>query len=80
MIVEIWELIIAELGSLSGSSISAINLLSRKRGIRMANINLCGVAQLLRALIAQNKMTKNEARKILARVAAQTGADIIISF
>lgn len=46
----------------------------------MANIDLCGVAQLLRALIAQNKVTKNEARKILARIAAKTGADIIISF
>lgn len=46
----------------------------------MANIDLCGVAQLLRALVAQNKMTKSEAKNILARIAVQTGADIVISF
>lgn len=46
----------------------------------MVNIDLCGIAQLLRALIDQKKTTESEARKILSRIAAQTGANIIISF
>ena len=46
----------------------------------MTNIDLCGIAQLLRTLIEQKKTTEREARKILARIAAQNGADIIISF
>mgnify|MGYP000694820308 CR=1 FL=1 len=41
----------------------------------MTNIDLCGIAQLLRTLIEQKKTTEREARKILARIAAQTGAD-----
>ena len=39
----------------------------------MTNIDLCGIAQLLRTLIEQKKTTEREARKILARIAAQTG-------
>ncbi|MBM6695326.1 hypothetical protein H9X87_11250 [Pseudoflavonifractor capillosus] len=46
----------------------------------MVNIDLCGIAQLLCALIDQKKTTESEARKILSRIAAQTGASIIISF
>ena len=46
----------------------------------MVNIDLCGIAQLLRTLINQKKATESEARKILSRIAAQTGANIIISF
>ena len=46
----------------------------------MVNVDLCGIAQLLRTLIDQKKTTENEARKILSRIAAQTGANIIISF
>lgn len=46
----------------------------------MANIDLCGIAQLLRILVAQSQTTEKEARKILSRIAAQTGADIVISF
>ena len=46
----------------------------------MTNIDLCGIAKLLRALIEQKKTTEREARRILARIAAQTSADIIISF
>ena len=46
----------------------------------MANIDLCGIVQLLRTLVNQGKATENEARKILSRIAEQTGADIIISF
>lgn len=46
----------------------------------MVNIDLCGIAQLLRTLVDQKKATEKEARKILSRIAAQTGANIIISF
>lgn len=46
----------------------------------MVNIDLCGIAQLLRTLVDQKKTTGNEARKILSRIATQTGANIIISF
>ena len=35
----------------------------------MTNIDLCGIAQLLRTLIEQKKTTEREARKILARIA-----------
>ncbi len=45
----------------------------------MANIDLCGIAQLLRALVEQKKTTEKEARRILSRIAVETGADIIIS-
>ena len=34
----------------------------------MTNIDLCGIAQLLRTLIEQEKTTEREARKILARI------------
>ena len=46
----------------------------------MANIDLCGVAQLLRILVEQRQTTEKEARKILDRIAIQTGANIVISF
>lgn len=36
----------------------------------MTNIDLCGIAQLLRTLIEQKKTTEREARRILARIAA----------
>lgn len=46
----------------------------------MANIDCCGITQLLRGLIAQSQITEREARKILTRITNQTGADIVISF
>ena len=46
----------------------------------MTNIDLCGIAQILRTLIEHKKTTERESRKILSRIAAQTGADIILSF
>ena len=46
----------------------------------MENIDLCGIIQLLRSLVAQKKATEKEARKILFRIAAQTGASSVISF
>ena len=44
----------------------------------MTNIDLCGIARLLRTLVEQKKTTEREARRILARIAAQTGADIFV--
>lgn len=45
----------------------------------MANIDLWGMAILLRQLKKQGKITAKEATKILARIAADIGADLIIS-
>ena len=45
----------------------------------MENVNLCGVAQLLRGLLKQGKITRQEAQKILSRVASETGANILVS-
>ena len=42
-------------------------------------INYCGVIVLLRKLLACNELTRQEAEKIARRVAAETGADLIIS-
>ena len=50
------------------------------KGDIMANVDLCGVAQLLRALLEEEKISEKEAQRILSRIADQTGADIIISF
>lgn len=46
----------------------------------MANVDLWGTAILIRCLKQQGKITEKEAHKILARIAVQTGADIVISF
>ena len=44
-----------------------------------ANIDYCGVINLLRCLVREGKCTEEEACKIAARVAVDIGADIIIS-
>ena len=44
-----------------------------------ANINYCGVIILLRKMVASGHCTKKEANRIAARIAKQTGADIILS-
>ena len=44
-----------------------------------ANINYCGVIILLRKLVESGHCTKKEAGRIAARIAKQTGADIILS-
>ena len=44
-----------------------------------ANVNFCGVIILLRKLVASGHCTKKEANRIAARIAKQTGADIILS-
>ena len=61
-------------------SVFVVSILDYKeRGAIMANIDLCGIAQLLRILVKEQKTTEKEAQRILARIATQTGADIIIS-
>ena len=42
-----------------------------------ANVDLCGIRNLLLCL-EQNGFSRQELNKVLARVAAQTGADIIL--
>lgn len=49
-----------------------------KRGTTMENIDLCGIAQLLRTLVILEKTTEQEARAILSRISAETGTSIII--
>lgn len=44
---------------------------------RNANVDLCGVRNLL-SVLEQNGFSRRELRNILARIAAQTGADIIL--
>ena len=44
-----------------------------------ANVNFCGVIILLRKLVELGHCTKKEAGRIAARIAKQTGADIILS-
>ena len=43
------------------------------------NVNYCGVILLLRKLVESGHCTKKEAGRIAARIAKQTGADIILS-
>ena len=45
----------------------------------MVNIDLWASAVMLRRLEEQGKVTEQEAKKILSRIAAETGADLIIS-
>lgn len=45
----------------------------------MANIDLLGITVLLRWLCEQGKLTDKEAKRILSRIAVQTGADLIVS-
>lgn len=44
-----------------------------------ANVNYCGVIILLRKLVGSGHCTKKEANRIAARIAKQTGVDIILS-
>ena len=45
----------------------------------MHNLDYCGIIMLLRQLVKIGKCTKEEAAKIAARIAAETGANIIFS-
>ena len=48
-------------------------------GMDMVNIDLWGIAVMLRQLRGQGKLTEKEANKIFSRIAMETGADLIIS-
>lgn len=43
------------------------------------NINYLGMVNLLRSLQAADLVSRKEARKIAARLKAETGADVIVS-
>ena len=43
------------------------------------NINYLGMVNLLRSLQAASLVSRKEARKIAARLKAETGADVIVS-
>lgn len=45
----------------------------------MSNLDYCGIIILLRELVKTGKCNKDEAAKIAARIAVETGADIIFS-
>lgn len=45
----------------------------------MVNIDLWGIAVMLRQLKERGKLTEKEANKIFSRIAMETGADMIIS-
>ena len=47
--------------------------------VHAGDANYCGVVILLRKLVASGYCTKKEAGRIAARIAKQTGADIILS-
>lgn len=42
------------------------------------DVDYCGIVQLLRHLVAGGICTRREAKKIAARIAAQTGASIFL--
>lgn len=44
-----------------------------------ANVDYCGVIILLRQLVEAGHCTIKEANRIAARIAGQTGADVILS-
>lgn len=44
-----------------------------------ANVDQCGIVQMLRYLIESGAITKAEGQKIAARIAVETGASIILS-
>lgn len=42
------------------------------------DVDYCGIVQLLRQLVADGICTRREAKKIAARIAVQTGANIFL--
>lgn len=46
---------------------------------RNANIDFCGIVNLLQYLVAQSHCTKKEAIKISEHIAKRLGADIILN-
>ena len=44
----------------------------------MSNIDYCGIVNLLRQLVEKDLLTRREARKIAARIAAEEQVDMIL--
>ena len=44
----------------------------------MTNIDYCGIVNLLRQLVAKDLLTRQEARKIAAQIAAEEQVDIVL--
>ena len=44
-----------------------------------ANLDFCGIVNLIKALEDANACTKEEAKKVARRIASKIGADIILS-
>lgn len=44
-----------------------------------ANLDFCGIINLIKALIEANACTEEEAKKVARRIASKLGADIILS-
>ena len=44
----------------------------------MSNIDYCGIVNLLRQLVEKDLLTRQEARKIAARIAAEEQVDMIL--
>ena len=44
----------------------------------MTNIDYCGIVNLLRQLVEKNLLTRTEAKKIAARIAAEEQVDIVL--
>ena len=44
----------------------------------MTNIDYCGIVNLLRQLVAKDLLTKQEAKKIVARIATEEQVDIVL--
>ena len=44
----------------------------------MTNIDYCGIVNLLRQLVAKDLLTKQETKKIAARIATEEQVDIVL--
>lgn len=45
-----------------------------------ANLDYCGMVNLIKALVEANACTRDEAQKIASRIASRIGADILLPF
>ena len=50
----------------------------KKGGSAMTNVDYCGIVNLLRQLVEKNLLTRTEAKKIAARIAAEEQVDIVL--
>lgn len=50
----------------------------KKGGSAMTNVDYCGIVNLLRQLVAKDLLTRQKAKKIAARIAAEEQVDIVL--